>query len=95
MKNAGAIRVTGNKLKDKIYYRHSNYPGGLKQRTLEERLARHPEEVIRDAVKGMLPHNKIGNRLITKLKIYNGEEHPHKAQGPAEITTENIYTISQ
>jgi large subunit ribosomal protein L13 len=89
VKNAAKIRVTGNKLKDKLYHHHSGYPGGLKTRTLEERLARHAEEVIRDAVKGMLPRNKLGNRLITKLKIYNGEDHPHQAQLPEDFSFDN------
>jgi len=80
--NAEKIRVTGNKAEDKIYYRHSGYPGGLKSRTLEEMLDRRPEEVIRLAVKGMLPRNRLARRQITKLKIYAGPEHPHSAQKP-------------
>jgi large subunit ribosomal protein L13 len=87
--NAEKIRVTGNKLADKRYYRHSGYPGGIKSRTLAEQLERRPEEVIRTAVKGMLPRNRLARRQITKLKVYAGPEHPHAAQKPEplEITT--------
>jgi large subunit ribosomal protein L13 len=87
--NAEKIRVTGNKLADKRYYRHSGYPGGIKSRTLAEQLERRPEEVIRTAVKGMLPRNRLARRQITKLKIYAGPDHPHAAQKPEplEITT--------
>ncbi len=80
--NAEKISVTGNKRADKKYYRHSGYPGGLKVRTLEEQLARRPEEVIRHAVKGMLPRNRLARRQITKLKVYAGPDHPHVAQKP-------------
>ncbi len=80
--NAEKISVTGNKLKDKKYYRHSGYPGGLKTRTLGEMLDRRPEEVIRHAVKGMLPRNRLARRQITKLKVYAGPDHPHVAQKP-------------
>src|SRR5689334_20117402 len=80
--NAEKISVTGNKLADKKYYRHSGYPGGLKVRTLAEQLERRPEEVIRKAVKGMLPRNRLARKQITKLKIYAGPEHPHVAQKP-------------
>ena len=80
--NAARIRVTGNKRADKTYYRHTGYPGGIKSRTLGEMLERRPEEVIRKAVKGMLPRNKLANRQITKLKVYAGPEHPHEAQQP-------------
>ena len=80
--NAEKIRVTGNKLADKKYYRHSGYPGGLKVRTLGEQLERRPEEVIRHAVKGMLPRNRLGRKQLTKLKIYAGPDHPHAAQKP-------------
>ena len=88
--NADKLRVTGNKLLQKIYYRHSGYPGGLRATMLRDRLAKDPREVVRDAVKGMLPHNKLGNRLITKLKVYNGTDHPHQAQGPVVITVEEL-----
>jgi large subunit ribosomal protein L13 len=80
--NAEKIAVTGKKLDEKIYYRHSGYPGGLKQRTLREQLERRPTEVLRIAVKGMLPKNKLAARQLTKLKIYAGPEHPHTAQAP-------------
>jgi large subunit ribosomal protein L13 len=83
--NAAKIRVTGKKLTDKIYYRHSGYPGGLRSRTLAEMLERRPEEVIRKAVKGMLPRNRLARQQLTKLKIYAGPEHPHQAQKPAPM----------
>ena len=78
--NAAKIKVTGNKMKDKIYYRHSMYPGGLKTKTLEEMLAKHPERVIEHAVKGMLPHNNLGRAMFKKLKVYAEDKHPHQAQ---------------
>ena len=80
--NAEKIAVTGRKLDQKKYYRHSGYPGGLKSRTLNDMLERRPEEVIRLAVKGMLPRNRLGRKQLTKLKIYAGPEHPHTAQQP-------------
>lgn len=80
--NAEKIAVTGNKLAEKRYYRHSGYPGGLKSRTLQEMLDRRPEEVIRRAVKGMLPRNRLARKQLTKLKVYAGPEHPHAAQQP-------------
>jgi len=83
--NAEKIAVTGNKLDDKMYYRHSGYPGGLKQRSLREQLARRPDEVIRKAVKGMLPRTRLGRQQLTKLKIYAGPEHPHEAQAPTPL----------
>lgn len=83
--NAERIRVTGNKLEDKVYYRHSNYPGGIKSVTLRQQLERHPDRVLRSAVWGMLPHNKFGRQLIKNLKIYAGPEHPHKAQMPKPL----------
>ena len=86
--NCEKIQVTGNKLDKKIYYRHSGYPGGLRQRTLREQLDRRPTEVIRKAVKGMLPRNKLANAQITKLKIYVGPEHPHDAQAPKPLPLE-------
>ena len=87
--NAEKISVTGNKRQEKRYYRHSGYPGGLRSRTLEEMLARRPEEVIRKAVKGMLPRNRLGRAQLTKLKVYAGPDHPHQAQKPEpmEIVT--------
>jgi large subunit ribosomal protein L13 len=83
--NADKIAVTGKKLDEKLYYRHSGYPGGLRTRTLREELERRPTEVIRKAVKGMLPRNKLANRQITKLKVYAGPEHPHQAQNPEPL----------
>jgi large subunit ribosomal protein L13 len=83
--NAEKIAVTGNKLDDKIYYRHSGYPGGLRQRTLREQLDRRPTEVLRKAVKGMLPRNRLARAQIKKLKIYVGPEHPHEAQAPKQL----------
>ena len=83
--NAEKIAVTGNKRADKKYYRHSGYPGGLKERTLNEMLERRPEEVIRHAVKGMLPRNRLGRKQLTKLKVYAGPEHPHVAQQPTPM----------
>jgi len=80
--NAEKFAVTGSKMDDKIYYRHSGYLGGLKERTLKEQLEKKPEEVIRMAVKRMLPKTKMGRAMIKKLKIYTGSEHPHAAQNP-------------
>ena len=80
--NAEKIAVTGTKLDSKLYYRHSGYPGGLKQRPLREQLELRPTEVLRRAVKGMLPRNKLARQQITKLKIYAGPDHPHEAQAP-------------
>jgi len=87
--NAEKIHVTGKKLDDKMYYRHSGYPGGLKQRTLREQLDRRPTEVLRLAVKGMLPRNRLARRQLTKLKIYAGPEHPHEAQRPEPLQLED------
>ncbi|MDP9378105.1 MAG: 50S ribosomal protein L13 [Actinomycetota bacterium] len=83
--NAEKITVTGNKLREKRYYKHSGYPGGLKSRTLTEMLDRRPEEVIRLAVKGMLPRNRLARKQLTKLKVYAGPEHPHAAQQPQPL----------
>jgi large subunit ribosomal protein L13 len=83
--NAARIKVTGNKLNDKVYHRHSGYPGGLRSRTLGEMLERRPEEVIRKAVKGMLPRNRLARRQLVKLKVYAGAEHPHEAQKPTPM----------
>jgi large subunit ribosomal protein L13 len=85
--NAEKISVTGNKRAEKRYYRHSGYPGGLKSRTLEEMLQRRPEEVIRIAVKGMMPRNRLARKQITKLKVYAGADHPHVAQSPQPMET--------
>jgi large subunit ribosomal protein L13 len=86
--NAEKIRVTGNKLNDKRYWRHSGYPGGIRSRTLSEMLDRQPEEVIRKAVKGMMPRNRLSRQQLTKLKVYSGPEHPHEAQSPTEMEIE-------
>jgi large subunit ribosomal protein L13 len=83
--NAEKIAVTGNKLDQKRYYRHSGYPGGLRSRTLREQLDRQPTEVLRKAVKGMLPRNRLARAQITKLKVYAGPEHPHSAQAPQPL----------
>jgi large subunit ribosomal protein L13 len=83
--NAQKIAVTGNKLAGKIYYRHSGYPGGLKSETLGHLLGRRPNEVLRKAVKGMLPKNRLAAQQLTKLKIYAGPKHPHSAQKPEEM----------
>lgn len=80
--NCEKIRVTGNKLDDKRYYRHSGYPGGIRSVTLRQQLDRFPDRVIHTAVRGMLPKNKLGRQMIKKLKIYAGETHPHQAQKP-------------
>lgn len=80
--NCERVRVTGNKMDDKIYYRHSQYPSGLKAISLRDQLAKHPDRVIRRAVWGMLPKNKLGRQLIKKLKVYAGPDHPHEAQQP-------------
>jgi large subunit ribosomal protein L13 len=86
--NADKIAVTGKKLEQKIYYRHSGYPGGLRERTLAEELERRPTEVLRKAVKGMLPRNRLARQQITKLKIYAGPEHPHQPQNPEPLPEE-------
>jgi len=83
--NADKVSVTGNKLQDKRYYRHSGRPGGLKSRSLGEMLERRPAEVLRIAVKGMLPKNRLASRQLTKLKIYAAPTHPHAAQRPEEL----------
>ena len=83
--NAEKVAVTGKKLDQKIYYRHSGYPGGLRSRPLRDELQRRPTEVLRKAVKGMLPRNRLARAQIKKLKIYAGPEHPHEAQAPTEL----------
>jgi large subunit ribosomal protein L13 len=87
--NAEKIAVTGDKRTDKMYYRHSGYPGGLKSRTLNDMLERRPEEVIRLAVKGMMPRNRLARKQLTKLKVYAGPEHPHPAQKPLTMEIES------
>jgi large subunit ribosomal protein L13 len=83
--NAERISVTGRKREQKRYYRHSGYPGGLRSRTLAEMLERRPDEVIRHAVKGMLPRNRLGRAQLRKLKVYAGPDHPHAAQTPDQM----------
>jgi large subunit ribosomal protein L13 len=86
--NAEKIAVTGNKGEQKLYYRHSGYPGGLRTRTLDEMLERRPEEVLRLAVKGMLPRTRLGRQQLRKLRVYAGPDHPHEAQKPRPIDLE-------
>jgi large subunit ribosomal protein L13 len=86
--NAEKIAVTGKKREQKVYRRHSGYPGGLRERTLGDELERRPTEVLRRAVKGMLPRNRLANQQINKLKIYAGAEHPHAAQNPSPLPDE-------
>lgn len=83
--NAEKIKVTGRKMTDKVYYRHSGYPGGIKSETLGKLLARKPERVIEKAVRGMLPDNRIGDAMYKKLKVYPGPQHPHEAQKPVPL----------
>jgi large subunit ribosomal protein L13 len=83
--NASKIRVSGKKMSDKMYYRHSGYPGGLREFALEDVLASHPERVLEKAIRGMLPHNKLGENQYRKLKIYAGADHPHTAQRPRSL----------
>ncbi len=80
--NASKIQLSGNKLHDKIYYRHSNHPGGLKQRTALEMRTNYPERMLELAIKGMLPKNSLGRQIFKKLHVYAGSEHPHQAQQP-------------
>ena len=86
--NAEKIAVSGSKLDQKRYYRHSGYPGGLRSRTLHEQLERRPTEVIRSAVKGMLPRNRLARQQLTKLKVYAGPDHPHASQNPRPLNLE-------
>jgi large subunit ribosomal protein L13 len=83
--NAEKVRVTGRKLDQKFYYRHSGYPGGLKSISLRDQLNRYPERVLQAAIRGMLPKNKLGRRMIKKLKVYAGDAHPHEAQRPTPL----------
>ena len=83
--NAKDIKVTGKKTEDKIYYRHSGYPGGIKQISFKDQLNKDPEKIIRDSVKGMLPKNRLNRQIIKKLKVYSDENHPHEAQNPKEL----------
>ena len=84
--NAEKVRVTGTKEKDKSYFRHSGFPGGITQINLKKLRQDYPERIITNAVKGMLPHNRLGKKLLTHLKVYQGESHPHTAQQPQTIT---------
>ena len=86
--NAAKIKVTGKKLADKMYVRHSGYPGGFRAETLERLLERRPEEVVRRAVRGMLPRNRLGEQMSRKLFVYAGPEHPHQAQRPEALAVE-------
>lgn len=83
--NAGKVTLTGKKMKDKIYYHHTGYPGGIKEMTAGKLLAKKPTEMIRMAVKGMLPKNSLGRQMLRKLKIYAGPNHPHEAQNPISL----------
>jgi large subunit ribosomal protein L13 len=83
--NAEKITVTGNKMNDKFYHSYSGYPSGMKEISLRDQMVKHPDRVIRDAVWGMLPHNRFGRSLIKKLKVYSGSEHPHAAQEPKPL----------
>ncbi|MHB8067169.1 MAG: 50S ribosomal protein L13 [Desulfobaccales bacterium] len=87
--NAAQVMLTGRKLDQKCYYRHSGYPGGLKTTTARQLLERKPEEILRHAVRGMLPRNSLGRSLLKKLKIYAGGEHPHQAQQPVSLNWED------
>lgn len=91
--NAEKVAVTGNKLRDKRYWRHSGYPGGIRSRTLGELLERRPEEVLRRAVRGMLPKNSLGRSQLMKLKIYAGPEHPHTAQQPQPLRLTRVAEV--
>ena len=83
--NAEKVRVTGRKMDQKLYYRHSGYPGGLRSISLKDQLAKHPERVLQAAIRGMLPKNKLGRRMLKKLKVYAGDSHPHQAQQPRPL----------
>ena len=83
--NAGKVNLTGNKLNDKIYYNHSGYTGGLRERTAKEMIEKYPVEMVERAVKGMLPKGRLGRQMYTKLFVYAGNEHPHAAQKPQEL----------
>jgi large subunit ribosomal protein L13 len=86
--NARGVKLTGKKLQKKVYYRHTEYPGGIREKTAEKMLQQKPEELVLLAVKGMLPKNRLSRRLVTKLKIYAGPEHPHQAQKPQPLAIE-------
>ncbi len=84
--NAAGVRLTGKKLEDKQYIRHTGWPGGIRRATASEVLAKHPTRLIQQAVEGMLPKNRLGRKLATKLKVYAGPEHPHRAQKPLPLS---------
>ncbi len=84
--NASRIQVTGEKATQKKYFRHSGYPGGLTERSFEQMRAKHPERVVEQAVRGMLPRNRLGRQMYRKLKVYAGPDHPHAAQKPKRLT---------
>jgi large subunit ribosomal protein L13 len=88
--NADKVGLTGNKRQDKVAYRHSGYPGGLKQVGYEELLSKRPARAVQQAVKGMLPHNKLGRKVIKKLKVYAGPDHPHAAQQPVPFEIKHV-----
>ena len=88
--NANKINVTGDKLNQKKYFKHSGYPGGIKSKSLDKVIENTPEDAIRMAVKGMLPKNKLGKKMLTKLKIYKDNDHPHQAQNPSTLNTFKI-----
>ena len=83
--NAEKVKLTGKKVTDKMYYRHTGYPGGLREVSAGDLLAKKPEELIKKAVRGMLPKNKLGRKMLKKLKVYAGSEHPHAAQQPTQL----------
>ncbi len=84
--NAEKLQITQKQLESKMYYRHSGYPGGLKESTMDEMLKKHPDRIIQRAVWGMLPHNRLGRKLIRRLKIFVGSEHTHEAQNPQPLS---------
>jgi large subunit ribosomal protein L13 len=88
--NAEKVKFTGNKLSQKLYYRHTGYPGGIKSVTARTMLEKKPEEIIMFAVRGMLPKNSLGRQMLRKLKVYKGSEHPHKAQMPKELDVKEV-----
>ncbi len=87
--NAGKVKVTGAKETQKFYYRHSNYPGGLRKTSLKDMRASHPERIIENAVRGMLPRTSLGEQQLKKLKVFTGSEHPHAAQNPVELALDD------
>jgi large subunit ribosomal protein L13 len=87
--NADKVKLTGNKMADKVYHRHTGFPGGLRSITAEKLLQKRPEELIQKAVKGMLPKNKLGRQMFRKLKVYSSAEHPHAAQQPRPLTIQD------